>query len=80
MDNRDTKNNSGISAYAKFSGIVFEMLVIIGGGTFFGNWLDEKKGKDFPLFTLIFSLISVGIALYIVIRQVIQFSKDNEKD
>lgn len=46
------------------------MGVIICAGVFLGIWLDGKMGNDSLLFTIIFSLLSVFIALYNVIRQV----------
>lgn len=46
------------------------MGVIICAGVFFGIWLDKKTGNTGSLYTIIFSLLSVFIALYNVIRQV----------
>lgn len=46
------------------------MGVIICAGVFLGIWLDGKMENDSSLFTIIFSLLSVFIALYNVIRQV----------
>ncbi len=64
------KTNKQLSAYAKYSGMVVQMAVIIGAGTYGGILLDEKYKKEFPLFTLILSLLSVFISLYVVIKQV----------
>lgn len=61
----------------RFSGIVFQMAAIIGAGTYGGHILDKRYSEDFPLYTLIFSLLSVFIALFLVIRDVI---KSNEKE
>ncbi len=60
-----------------FSGIAFQMLVIIGIGTFAGVKLDEKFPNEYNLFTLICSLASIGISLYFVIKKVtkLQFQK-----
>ena len=69
------KPNQRLNTYAKYSGIVFQMAIIIGAGSYGGVLLDEKFEKEFPLFTLILSLLSVFIALYVVIKQV-----TNEKD
>ena len=73
--NQKPKQNQRLNTYAKYSGIVFQMAAIIGIGTYGGMKLDEKFKREFPLFTLILSLLSVFIALYIVIKQVM-----NEKD
>ena len=63
------QKNNRLDAYAKFSGIVVQMLVIIGGGSWIGYEIDENSSREFPLFTIILSLISIAIALYLVIRQ-----------
>lgn len=69
------RQNQRLNTYAKYSGMVFQMAAIIGIGTYGGIKLDEKFKKEFPLFTVILSLLSVFIALYVVIKQVM-----NEKD
>ena len=74
--NQKSKFNKRVNVYAKYSGIVFQMAFIIGGGTYGGVLLDEYRDKEFPLFTVILSLVSVFIALYLVIKQVIN---DKEK-
>jgi uncharacterized membrane protein YfcA len=43
-----------------------KMAVIILAGVWFGRWLDE--GRSFPVFTLVFSLLSVAMAIYVVIK------------
>lgn len=54
--------------FARYSGLAFEMLGIILLGVFGGQKLDERRGGDFPLWTLILSLLSIFVALYIVIK------------
>lgn len=47
------------------------MGVIIGAGVYLGSWLDSKySNPDNSIYTIIFSLLAVFIALYNVIRQV----------
>tara|TARA_B100001175_G_C19491854_1_gene633058 strand:- start:417 stop:563 length:147 start_codon:yes stop_codon:yes gene_type:complete len=41
------------------------MAIIIGGGAYFGSFLDSKALNNNPIFTIIFSLISIVIAFYI---------------
>lgn len=72
-------NNNNMQNYARFSGIVVEMLVIIGGGTWLGKKLDEQIEMEFPLMTVILSLLSVGIALYLVFNQLNRINKNNDK-
>jgi hypothetical protein len=48
------------------------MIAIIGLGVWGGIELDKKRNKDFPLFTVIFSLLSVFLAIYYTIRDLIK--------
>lgn len=66
--NEDKKK--ALNDYVKYSGIGFQMLGIILIGVFVGRKLDEWIGTKFPLFTLIFTLGSVGLAMFVVIREV----------
>jgi len=69
-----------LNAYAKFSGVPFQMIAIIGLGTYGGVKLDEKYPNEHSLFTIILSLTSVAIAMYYVIKQVaITSNKKNNK-
>lgn len=54
-------------SWVKFSQIGFQMAATIGLGTWFGYWLDKKTNSHF--YTVIFSLLAIGAALYNVIRQ-----------
>ena len=57
--------------YARYSSIALQMLVIIAGGVFGGYKLDEYLNLKFPVFTVIFSFLSVGFAIYYVIKDLI---------
>jgi membrane protein DedA with SNARE-associated domain len=57
--------------------IPFQMGVIIFAGVYFGNWLDEKQQNEKALYTIIFSLFAVFIALYNVIQQVKNLNKES---
>ena len=70
-----------LNSYAKFSGIGFQMIAIIGLGVYAGIKLDDKYPNKHNLFTLICSLLAIGIALYFVINKVTNFSKkDNSNE
>lgn len=68
-----------INAYARFSGIAFQMIAIIGLGAFGGVKLDEAYPNKYSIFTIICSLASVGVAMYYVIKQVNDISKKNNE-
>jgi len=54
------------------------MGLIIVGGVYAGIWLDRKYPNEFSGFTIGISLLGVFIALYLVIRKVMQMSKDDQ--
>lgn len=64
------------NAYLKYSGIGFQMLAIILMGVGIGYFLDSRCTvvEDLPLFTTIFSLLFVGIAIWVVVRELIKES------
>lgn len=69
------KNKKQANAYLKYSGIGFQMAIVIGGATFGGMKLDEYFEIK-TVFTVICSLLGVGMALYVLIRQVL--SENNQ--
>ena len=77
QDDQKQERNNPLNAYARFSAIGFQMIVVIGLGVYGGIKLDQKYPNKYRLFTIIFSLSSIAIALYSVIRQVSDFTKKN---
>ena len=69
--NRETKKST-LRYFARYSGLAFEMLGIIFLGTFAGVKLDEKRAGEFPLFTIILSLFSVFVSLYLVLKSLLR--------
>lgn len=59
-------------SYARYSGMAVQMLVIILAGVFGGMKLDEWLDLVFPVFTLTFSFLSVSLAIYFVIRDLLK--------
>jgi hypothetical protein len=53
---------------AKYSGMAFQMLIIIGIGVFGGIKLDDWLHMRFPLFTVVLSLAAVMLAIYYFIK------------
>ena len=54
--------------FLRFTGMATQMTVIILCGVFGGIQLDEKLQNSTPWFTLIFSLVSVALAMFMTIR------------
>lgn len=66
--------NKSLYAYARYSSLAFQMIVIILLFVFAGFKLDELTGWSFPLFKLIFSLLGVVLALYFALKDFIHKS------
>jgi hypothetical protein len=65
--------------YARFSGVAIQMGAIITGGALLGSWLDDKYNPKGKGFTLGLTLFSVVAAMYLVIKEVIHLSKDQDE-
>ncbi|MBR0077433.1 MAG: AtpZ/AtpI family protein [Bacteroidales bacterium] len=63
------------SAGASYSGMAFQMGIIIAGGTYGGIKLDEWLSLS-PLFTIICALASIALAMYVMINKL---SRINQK-
>jgi len=53
------------------------MIAIIGLGTFLGSLLDNYFHTSKPFLTAGFSLLSVLVAIFVVVRQILSNSKNN---
>ena len=69
---RNQKNKKRLNDLAKYSGLAFQMIVIILGGTFLGIKLDKWTEVEKPTFTIILILIAVILSMYYVIKDVIK--------
>jgi hypothetical protein len=63
-----------VNAYAKYSGIAIQMGVIIGAGAWGGVKLDEYFQIKSQVFTIILTLSSVIIAMYVLLKDFIRKS------
>lgn len=81
-NNQIQKKKERLNNYARFSGVGFQMLATIGVGVWGGIKLDNIYPNNYQVFTVICSLISIGVALYLVIKQVTKYSnqKNNTND
>ncbi len=68
--NSEEKSNRSSKVYARYAGIGFQMVAVIGLFTFIGYKLDQNRNAKQPLMTALFSLAGVGVALYQVIKSV----------
>ena len=72
--NNNDKGNTGddssktAGSYARYSGIAFQMIAIIGVFSFIGYRIDKWNNSGQLLYTALLGLAGVIIALYQVIR------------
>ncbi len=74
--NMDQQKKKLLKNYAKYSSIGFQMIVIIGAGAFGGYKLDQYLELNFPVFTLVLTILAVVLAIYYSIKD---FIKPNKK-
>jgi len=65
---KKNQKDSPLKFYAKYSTLAIQMIVIIVGGAFGGKALDNWLDWEFPVFTLVLTILSVVIALFIGLR------------
>ena len=65
-DNPGNKDNS----YLRFTGMAFQMVVIIGAFAFAGYKIDTAAHHTVKWVTAVLALIGVFISLYLVIRSI----------
>lgn len=66
------------STYSRLSTAGIQMGIIIAGAAWGGSLLDEKYHNETPVWTIVCSLAGVGAGLYLVIKEVIKISKEND--
>ncbi len=71
-NNQKDKLNKSFKSYAKYSGIAFQMAAIIFLGTWGGYKLDQYFNFESHVLTLILSILSVFLAIYITIKDFIK--------
>ena len=64
--------------FIRFTSLAFQMIGTIGFFSWLGYYLDQKYNSKTPWWTICLSLFGVFISIYLVIREVIKMSKDNE--
>mgnify|MGYP001265713185 FL=1 len=73
------KSNNSLKSVAVFTGIAAQMGVTIFAGAYLGKFLDIEYPSNKKWFTIIFTLLGVGISLYVVLKQLNKFNDNQEK-
>jgi F0F1-type ATP synthase assembly protein I len=72
MPKNDEPVKPPLFQYARYSSLAFQMLVVILAGVFGGLQLDRLLNLKYPVFTVLLSLLSVILAIYQAIRDLIK--------
>jgi len=70
-----SKDNNGIKRWAILSGIGIQMGVIIYLFVKGGTWLDASYNPEGKAYTIICTLLGVGISLFLVLQQTNRLNK-----
>ncbi|UKJ07335.1 AtpZ/AtpI family protein [Solitalea lacus] len=63
------KRKALLRSYARYSGMGFQMIAVIGVFAFAGVKLDERIASQTPWFTILGCLMGIGLSFYFVIKQ-----------
>jgi F0F1-type ATP synthase assembly protein I len=63
-----SKEKKAPNSFLRFTSIATQMAIIIACGVFGGIEVDNYLSNQTPIFTLLFSLLGVGVSMYMVIK------------
>ncbi|HSH19750.1 MAG TPA: AtpZ/AtpI family protein [Draconibacterium sp.] len=63
MEQKNNKRKTGFDNFIRYSSLGFEMMAIIGLGTFGGYKIDQWRENNFKGFTLGLMIVSVILAI-----------------
>jgi F0F1-type ATP synthase assembly protein I len=73
-EQKKTKSDSTLKSIAVFTGIAAQMGITIFAGAYVGKYLDLEYPSTKKWFTMLFTLLGVGISLYVVLKQLNKFN------
>ncbi len=72
MKNKLKDSKKYLDSYARYSSIAIQMGVVIAAGVIGGYYLDQWTQLSFPMFTIVLSFVSVAIAIYLAIKDLLK--------
>lgn len=79
MDQNPLNPKKQFRNYIVFSGIAVQMGLTIYLGVLLGKWLDSKIASEKKYFTILFTLVSLLISIYSVVKQLKNFDDSESK-
>lgn len=80
MDNKNQKPKKQLNKYVRFTSIALQMGLTIYLGSLLGAWVDSKVGNTNQLYYKIITLLAVFLAMFSVIRQVLNITNNDKND
>jgi F0F1-type ATP synthase assembly protein I len=74
LENHKKKDNP-LKFYAKYSSLALQMIAIILAGAFGGRELDKMTTWEFPVLTVVLTILSVIIAIIYGMREMFKQNK-----
>lgn len=72
MKDRYRKNKNKFDSFIRYSSLAFEMMGMIGIGTFLGYKIDQAMDNNFKWFTLFLMVFSVIGTVFYIIRKLLK--------
>ena len=76
----ENKPKKQIKNYVRFTGAAFQRAGTIVATAFLGVWLDKKYNPGGNMCTLICTLTGVVVSMYLIIKELINISKEKEDE
>lgn len=70
--NQSRPRKNPLPNYARYSSLAFQMLAVMLAGAFAGVRIDKWTGFKFPVFTMILLSLSVVLAIYLAIKDLLK--------
>ncbi|MDO6759774.1 AtpZ/AtpI family protein [Tamlana sp. 2_MG-2023] len=80
MDNKKGKPKNQLNKYVRFTTIALQMGLTVYLGSLLGAWVDSKTGNTNQLYYKIITLLAVFLAMFSVIRQVLNITNNDKND
>jgi len=76
------KKKPQVDQYLKYSGMAFQLAIVLAIGTYAGHRLDQYLQTERPYFTALLALLSLFAGLYLSLKDLLfgeKSSKDDEE-
>ncbi len=77
MGEDENNKQDRVKNYLKFTTLAIQMGALITAAALGGDWLDENQNNEFPVWTLVLTLIAIFASLFQVIREVSKMNQDD---